>query len=312
MSGDALLELLRGGARLLMDGALGTELERHQLPIEGEGWSALAVRDHGDTVSEIHHQYIEAGARLHIANSFALARHVLEPIGLGADFATLNRRSVELFEAAVEKAETRRSNYWVAGSISTFAANSDRRLLPTGDALYGNCRDQAELLLDAGADLIALEMLFDIEVSRTMLRALDGLETPVMVGLTCEWESGRAGSVVMHSGLGFEPVSLESVLPPLLAEIDPARSVLAIMHSDIDVTDAALEIARRYWPGTLAAYPNSGEFVDLQLQFDSVCDEDEFVQAACRWLDAGVQIAGGCCGIGPSHIRRLADACDWS
>lgn len=68
-----LMAILRRGQTLLMDGALGTELERHGLAIEGRGWSALAVRDHGDVIRHIHRDYLDAGARLHIVNSFALA-----------------------------------------------------------------------------------------------------------------------------------------------------------------------------------------------------------------------------------------------
>ena len=103
------------------------------------------------------------------------------------------------------------------------------------------------------------------------------------------------------------PLALDTALSQVLPQVDHERAVLAIMHSDADVSDAALEIARRHWRGALAVYPNSGEFVDLRLQFDSVCSEDEFERAALGWLESGVQIVGGCCGIGPSHIRRLGD-----
>ena len=310
--GEALLELLKRGDSLLMDGALGTELERHALPIEGEGWSALAVRDHAEVISAIHGQYLDAGARLHIVNSFALARHVLEPIGLGAEFERLNRRSVALFEDAVSAAGADRKNLWAAGSLSTFAANSDRRLLPKSEVLWQNCHDQAALLADAGVDLFALEMLFDVDVSRCMLDAVSGFGLPVIAGFTCEWEPGRPGSVVTHSGVGFAPVPLQSVLAQALVDVDPNRVVLAIMHSDVDVTEAALDIARQHWPGVLAAYPNSGEFVDLHLQFDSVCSEDAFERAALGWIESGVQIVGGCCGVGPTHIDRLGGKLDWS
>ena len=67
-----LMEIVTGGQSVLMDGALGTELERRGLPLEGSGWSAQAVRDYGEVIEAIHRDYIEAGARLHIANSFAL------------------------------------------------------------------------------------------------------------------------------------------------------------------------------------------------------------------------------------------------
>jgi S-methylmethionine-dependent homocysteine/selenocysteine methylase len=78
------------------------------------------------------------------------------------------------------------------------------------------------------------------------------------------------------------------------------------MHSEAEVTDAALEILSRHWDGPVAVYPNSGHFVDLHMQFDSVCSVEAFQRAAQKWITAGVQIVGGCCGIGPAHIQGLA------
>ena len=307
-----LMAILQRGESVLMDGALGTELERHDLPIEGEGWSAYAVRDYPGVISDIHRQYIDTGARIHIVNSFALARHVLEPLGLGNEFETLNRQAVALFEHAVELAGADRDTLWAAGSLSTFAANSDRSLLPRGDTLVANYRDQAGILLDAGVDLFALEMLFDVDVTLAMLRAIAGFDLPAIVGFTCEWGGGDSREVITHSGVGQPRALLTDVLARVFEDADNSNLIFSIMHSDADVTDAALEILRRYWQGPVAIYPNSGQFVDLHLQFDSVCSDDDFAAAAQGWLRAGVQIIGGCCGIGPSHIRRLGGKLTWS
>jgi len=309
---DELTAILRRNESVLMDGALGTELERRGLPIEGVGWSALAVRDHAGVIRDIHREYIEAGAKLHIVNSFALARHVLEALGLAGDFEALNRRAVALFEQAVADAGVDRNALWAAGSLSTFAANSNRSLLPRGDALVSNFRDQARILRDAGVDLFALEMLFDIEVSQAMLQSVADFDLPVIAGFTCDWGAGNAREVTTRQGMGRPPAALAEVLPRVIEAADASKLILSIMHSDADVTDAALELLRHFWDGPVAIYPNSGHFVDLHLQFDSVCGEDEFEQAAQRWLRAGVQVVGGCCGIGPSHIRRLSGKLTYS
>jgi S-methylmethionine-dependent homocysteine/selenocysteine methylase len=307
-----LMAILGRNETVLMDGALGTELERRELPIEGEGWSALAVRDHGEVIREIHQEYLEAGARLHIVNSFALARHVLEPIGLGAEFAKLNRRAVELFDEAVINAGLHRDKQWAAGSLSTFCANSDRSLLPQGEVLVDNFRDQAKILVDAGVDLFALEMLFDCEVSLAMLSAVASFDLPVILGFTCEWDESNPQQLTIRQGIGRPVKSLDEVLRELIAQVDQRNLILSIMHSEADATDAALELLQKHWSGPIAIYPNSGNFVDLHLQFDEVCSDTEFEQAAVHWLQAGAQIVGGCCGIGPSHIRRLSGKLDHS
>ncbi|MFT5112348.1 MAG: S-methylmethionine-dependent homocysteine/selenocysteine methylase [Parasphingorhabdus sp.] len=300
-----LLDYIRDSEFVLMDGAMGTELERRKVPIEGAGWSAFAVRDHSDVVRQIHEDYLRAGAKLHIVNSFALARHVLEPVGLGDEFATLNRRAVALFSNAITSTGFDRNKQWVAGSLSTFAANSDRSLLPQGDALVANYRDQAQILFDSGVDLFALEMLFDIDVTHAMLQAVKEFKLPVIVGFTCDWAGvGDAKVITYHGTAGLEH-PLENILPQIISSVESDNTIMSIMHSEADVTDAAIKVLRQHWQGPIAVYPNSGQFVNLQMQFDTVCGVDEFRRAANRWIDTGVQIVGGCCGIGPTHIVSL-------
>lgn len=301
------MEYVREDNFVLMDGAMGTELERRGVPFEGEGWSAIAVRDDGDIIREIHKDYIKAGAMLHIVNSFALARHVLEPLDLGHEFEHLNRRAVELFDEAVTQSGVDRNDYWVAGSLSTFAANSDRSLLPEGDVLVSNYRDQAKILCDAGVDLFAFEMLFDAKVSLAMLKAVEDIDLPVILGFTCDWGQDDESGVVVTRGMGEPTPSLEKILPQIIEATPSKDIILSIMHSEADVTDAALEILKRYWKGPVAIYPNSGQFVDLHMQFNTVCSVEDFQRSANRWNKAGVQIVGGCCGIGPSHIRALGE-----
>ena len=299
---------LRSGGTLLMDGALGTELERRGVPLEGSAWSALAVRDYGDIVRATHLDYIRAGARLHIVNSFALAQHVLAPLGLGDEFEFLNRRSVELFDAAVSDSGVARENLWAAGSLSTFAAHSDRSQLPDQRTLHDNYRRQAEILQAAGVELFALEMLYDAETTRVMLDAVRDTGLPAIVGFTCQWGDDDSGRISARRDLGLDVQPLDQILPAVIEIADPQTTVLSIMHSDLDVTDAALEVLRHHWQGPVAIYPNSGRFIDLQMQFDSVSSAREFTAAALRWIDSGVQIVGGCCGIGPAHIAALGDA----
>jgi len=303
---SSLMEIIRQGGLVLMDGALGTELERRGVPIEGSGWSAFAVRDYADVIRDIHQDYIQAGAKLHIVNSFALARHVLEPVGLGDQFEYLNQQAVVLFDDAVTRSDVNRNSLWAAGSVSTFAANSDRSLLPRGEALVANCRNQALILRDAGIDLFALEMLFDTEVSLAMYEAVAELDMPVILGFTCDHSDANGSTVVTARGMGYPEVPLDQVLRTVIDAVDSKNVIFSIMHSEVDTTDTALAVLKEFWDGPIAIYPNSGQFIDLRMQFDSVCSAEEFQRAATRWLGAGVQIVGGCCGIGPTHIEAFS------
>ncbi len=299
------MQMLDNKQLILMDGALGTELERRGVPIEERGWSATAIRDHGAIVQSVHEDYLRAGSKIHIVNSFALARHVLDPIGLADQFEWFNRHSVELFDRAVSALGMDRDTLWLAGSISTFSAASDRSKLPQSKQLARNCLDQAEILANAGVDLFALEMLFDEEVSTIMLDAVRSFELPVILGFTCEWANTGSKDLVVTRGLDGVTRPLGEVLTKLRGKCQFPGLIPAIMHSDIDVTQRALGILRQHFTGPLVAYPNSGEFSNLRMNFDTVCSPKQFADAALQWIQSGAAIVGGCCGIGPRHIAEL-------
>ena len=290
---------------IFMDGAMGTELEKRDLPIEGAAWSASALLEHGEVIRNIHKDYIRAGAQLHIVNSFSLARHVLEPVGMGELFEQLNMKSVTLFDQAVSEMNDARSKYYAAGSLSTFAAHSNRSLLPTGEKLIQNYRDQASILFESGVDLFALEMLFDIEVTSAMISGIKDFNLPAIIGFTCDWSETENGKITTAREMGRPCLPLEQILPKVIEQIGSMDIIMGIMHSEIPVTHAALDILKKYWDGPIAIYPNSGTFTNLQLQFDSVCATEVFCNAAIKWHQEGVQIIGGCCGIGPEHITQM-------
>ncbi len=296
---------LAEGKTLILDGAMGTELERRGVPVDLLAWSARAMADHSAEVRRIHEDFIAAGAEIHIVNSFALGRPVLEPAGLGAHFEDFNRRAVELCQEAIAaKGGGRR--HWIAGSISSFAAHSDRSRLPSGEPLLACYRDQVEILTAAGVDLLALEMLCDFDISHAALLAAAKSGLPVMAGFTCNWAADGRGVETRAKSTNLPPQRLEDLLPRLLAVVPAGTPLIpAIMHCDFDVTDAALEILAKHWSGPVAVYPNSGRFDELQLDFASVASPDAFVAAARPWIEGGAAIVGGCCGLGPAHIAAL-------
>ncbi len=289
---------------VLMDGALGTELERRGVPVDVTSWSALAMDEHTGVIRDIHTDYICAGAELHIVNSFALGRQVLEPAGLGDRVSVYNRRSVDLCRRSIVKANAAKP-MWVAGSLSTFAENSDRSALPQRPELRANYREQADILHAAGVDLLALEMLCDASITLDAVAGALPTGLPLILGFTCQW-SADGKSVETQSSIGVPPVPLSEVLRDVMAEIPPDAPVIyAIMHSDLDVTEAGLIELKESWSGPIAVYPNSGNFTKLRLDFDGVCTPANFVDAATDWVSTGVDIVGGCCGIGHAYIGDL-------
>lgn len=289
---------------LLLDGAMGTELDRRAGLVEKRGWAAGALLTHPELVRTIHDDYVAAGADIHTTQTFSTARHVLEGAGWGADFETMNRTAVRLCREAIAAAADPRPR-WIAGSISTYAEGSNRDKLPDAARLAQDFAEQAHLLAAEGVDLLALEMLFDIEVSRLALRAASTTDLPVMLGFTCRWGSDRRTVETRRGELSARgPLPLAEALPAVLAEAPAgARLIVAIMHADFDVTDAAIDVVQSLWQGPIAVYPNSGVYLVPHWQFDTVCAPEIFAGVVAGWAARGVQIMGGCCGLGPAHVR---------
>lgn len=300
-----LMQRIGQGGTLLLDGAMGTELERRGVPMHGKAWSAAAMESHPEVVRQVHADYLRAGAQVHIVNSFALARHVLEPAGLGDGVEGFNRRAVELAREAIAAAEPGRPQ-WLAGSLSTFADKTDRSRLPRGARLRANFAEQAGILQAAGVDLFALEMLCDVAISLEMLHAAAASGLPVMLGFTCIWGEDGKGVETMAREAGLSAQPLGACLRRVLAAVPAGTpTIVAVMHSEFDVTQAALEVVFQEWSGPVAVYPNSGDFVYPNWRFDTVCTPEAFAEAAEGWIERGARLVGGCCGVGLAHIAAL-------
>lgn len=156
-----LEQKIEGGEIILLDGATGTELEKRRVPMDDAAWCAVALATHPDVVRNVHEDYIRAGAEVIITNTFPAARHVLEEAGLGERFRELNARAVGLAREARENVAE--GEVYIAGSISTFPARHDHSYDPGEQRARANYLEQAEVLAGSGVDLIALEMMRDLE-----------------------------------------------------------------------------------------------------------------------------------------------------
>src|SRR5262249_22739667 len=124
------------------------------VPMHEKAWCAVALRDHADTVRQLHEDYIRVGADVITANTFSSARYVLEPAGLGALTEELNTRAVQLAREARERVRADRPVH-VAAVLSRFGLPRTFTAGQVRDAF----REQADLQARAGADLMLLEFL---------------------------------------------------------------------------------------------------------------------------------------------------------
>lgn len=285
---------------VILDGATGTELERRGVPMDDVAWSGAAILSHIDVLRAVHADYIRAGAEIVTTNTFATSRTMLAAAGLADEVRAINRAAVDAARVARDEAAGERA-VWIAGSISPMAPGTDPARRAHVRFAAAEFREQAEILAEAGVDLILLEMMRDVDYTQAALTAAAATGLPVWVGFSCV--RSAAGEIVMAPGI-VRDLPFETVM----REVDLRQaSLVAVMHTAVEDTRPALEIAREGWPALLGAYAHSGGFAMPHWQFDEVVAPEDYLGEAERWAAMGVQVIGGCCGIGPEHIRRLAD-----
>lgn len=288
---DQLLSLIHEGRPILIDGATGTEVERRGVPQLENAWNGGGALSHPDTLREVHEDYIRAGARIVISNTFATHRSALEDAGVADLFDAYNRRSVELACAARENLSA--DHVLVAGGLSHWCWTDNK---PTVAALKTNAAEQALIMADAGADLLMLEMMIEIDRMLAVLDSALASGLPVWVGLTCRLDENS--NVVLGDG--------EPLIDAVAAIRERKVALVSIMHTDVSIVGQCLDALRSCWNGEVGVYAQSGHFIDGKWIFDDVISADDYAQYVAQWLDQDVRLIGGCCGIGPGHIQHLA------
>tara|TARA_Y100001960_G_scaffold309871_1_gene368745 strand:+ start:1202 stop:2131 length:930 start_codon:yes stop_codon:yes gene_type:complete len=292
---------------MIIDGAMGTELQRRGVPLNFEIWSAAALLSHPQLVREIHVDYIRAGAEIQIAATYNTAPHVINPSSFDITSRELTAAALQLVRKGIDVAEPVHP-VWVAGSISTTVESRRKEMLDIS-MLRDSFTEHAENLAEQGCDLLMLEMMlthdfameleFQCEIAAIAKRT--GL--PVWAGIAVKM--AESGTLHLQDSSEDSSEALGAGIEAILAE---GVDVAGIMHSEVDATLPALDLLEQYWSGPVAVYPNSGRYKRPHWYFDSVIEPEDFAAAAMQWVERDVKAIGGCCGLGPEHILELSRA----
>lgn len=298
---DWVVSRLKGEGRpIILDGGMGTALERNGVPMDDKVWSGRAMLTHPDAVRSAHEAFIQAGAEAILTNTFSTARHMLEPGGLGSEVRKINSLAVDLAKQARERVA--RSPVAIVGSICEWTSD----LNPTWcspEVVGQAAREQAEVLAESGVDILALEMCERVELSEAVTDAIIGLGLPVWMGVSARTHQGQTElATASYADCSFEEIVKRISSYPV--------DIVNIMHTQIPDVDRAFEIVRRYWSGPIGIYPESGFFTMPNWNFVDVISPEDLVAEANTWVKNGVRLLGGCCGLGPEHIKALANMDD--
>ena len=278
------LELLKAPGPVILDGGMGTMLQAKGLAL-GEH-PELAALDHPDWLLDIHRAYVEAGAQILCANTFGANREKLKRTGKTVEEA------IPPSIAIARKAAAGRA--LVALDLGPIG----QLLEPTGtldfEAAVDIFAQQVRAAVSAGADLVMVETMTDLQECRAALLAVKENSTlPVLVSMTYE-ERGRtflghapACAALTLEGMGADAIGINCSLGP--------REMPALVE----------ELAR--WTTLpISVKPNAGLPDPGGAGYDITADQ--FAAAMAELAELGVKCYGGCCGTTPEYIAKLCKA----
>ena len=319
----ARLEALLAERILVLDGAMGTMLQRHRLdeaafrgerfaawPRDLKGNNDLLLLTRSAIVADVHRQYLAAGADIIETNTFNATRIAQADYGAESLVAELNREGARLARAVAdefEAADPSRPRY-VAGVLGP--TNRTASISPDVNdpgarntsfaALAEAYEEAAAALVEGGADLLLIETVFDTLNAKAAIFALESLvarggpRLPVMISGTITDASGRTLSGQTAEAFWYSVAHAA----PLSIGLNCALGAKQLRQYVQDVGRVA--------PVYVSAHPNAG----LPNEFGGYDETPETMSTQLReWAEHGlVNIVGGCCGTTPEHIAAIASA----
>ena len=188
--------------------------------------------------------------------------------------------------------------------MSTLTPKSEPAIRPSYEKALAVYREQAQLLADAGVEVIVAEMIIRTLDARAAVEAIRETGLPAWVGYSMQREDEEyfLGLHGKHAG--------ETIGQAVDAVDVDGVTALFVMHSQSEDTGPALDEMRKQTSLPLGAYANAVELTTWEepspahLRLGTVTP-DEYLAYAREWVNAGVQIIGECCGIDPEHIKAL-------
>jgi homocysteine S-methyltransferase len=161
--------------------------------------------------------------------------------------------------------------------------------------------EQAQILAEAGVEVLAVEMCERVELSDVVAEAATSVGLPVWLGVSARRHRDQDNL----SAFGYPERDFEELVKAISRH---SVDLINVMHTPVSDVPSAIEIVRNYWKGPVGVYPESGEFMMPNWNFVDVIDPSTLAQNAVLWANDGVRLIGGCCGLGPDHIEAVSQA----
>jgi homocysteine S-methyltransferase len=276
---------------LVLDGGLATSLEARGHDLSDRLWSARLLRDDPDEIRAVHAAHIAAGAQVVTTASYQASREGFTAVGMSeAQADALMRLSVSVARDA--------GDALVAASIGPYGA-----MLAGGQEYVGNygvdasvIRDfharRIEVLASASPDLLAAETIPDLREAEVLVPLLEQAQIPYWLSFSC------ADGADLNAGQSFA----EGV-----AVVADTRHCIAVGVNCTKPEHVEALLSSAESPLPFVVYPNAGRTWDgaNRTWLDEGLDHVPAAEIR-RWVRAGAQVVGGCCGLGEAHIATVA------
>jgi S-methylmethionine-dependent homocysteine/selenocysteine methylase len=282
---------------------MGRELKSRGVDIMTAIWSATGLIKAPDIVRQIHQDFISAGADIITTNTYGIIRKSLAKEGIEDQFEALNVLACTLARQARQKSET---SVLIAGSLPPLAGSYRPDLVGETEDIIPLYMEQAEILAPY-VDLIICETMSSAAEARAAALAACQTGKPVWVAWTLHED--RSGN--LRSG---ETISLAA---EFLSDL-PVAGFLVNCCAPESI-DAALPQLIAAGADFMGGYANTFQPIpedwnlegdkqtDGPLDLRSDLDAESYAEHAGRWLKAGANVVGGCCGTGPAHIAKIRE-----
>lgn len=320
MSVHEQLKVLMSERILVLDGAMGTMIQRRKLEEDdyrGErfadwetplkGMNDLLVLTNPDIIADIHREYLAAGADIIETNNFNATASDLVRYGLQDYAYEMNVAAAKLAKQCAQEFSTDDKPRFVAGvlgpnqktaSVSVDVNDPGARAI-TFDELVEDYSLATRGLIEGGADIILIETVFDTLNAKAAVFAVqtvfeeDDVDLPIMISGTITDASGRTLTGQVTEAFYNSLRHAESVTVGLNCALGPD-----------DLRQYVAEMSRVSEMGT-SAHPNAGlpnELGEYDLSPEDMADH------IAEWADSGfLNVVGGCCGSSPDHIKAIVD-----
>lgn len=282
---------------MILDGGLGQELVRRAGGAT-DMWALQAMLDTPQIVRDVHDEYFAAGAEMATTNTYMILPDRLEPKGYGDQLETLVRSACQM----ASDARDAHGSGVVSGSLGPLGFSYRPDIAPPAEQAAEVYARMARLHAEY-VDVHQLETMASVEEGRGGLMGTSVTGKPVWVSFSVDDSDGTK----LRSG---EP--LEDIFP-LLEEFNPAAVMINCSMPEA-VTQAMPILARAGIPFGACANGFTGIHPDFNsihatadlLKARTDLGPDAYLAWARKWADAGATMIGGCCEVGPDHIRALA------